>query len=461
MTRDKGQGTGKLLIRGGRVVDPANRLDGTADVLIEGDRVAKVGPRMSAAGAEVVDADGLLVFPGFIDLHVHLRSPGRQEQETVESGTRAAAKGGFTTICAMANTEPPADSRPVIEYLLAEARRSAVVNVLPIGAVTKGLSGESLAEFGELKAAGVVALSDDGRSIMNANLMRRALEYAKMFDLPVISHAEDTTLSAGGLMHEGVVSVKQGVQGIPSAAEAVMVARDLLLAEATGGRLHIAHVSAKETVELVKAAKGHGVAVTAEVTPHHLALTDEALGRYEPNYKMNPPLRGRADQAALRQALQEGTIDAIATDHAPHTQAEKEVELETAPFGVIGLETALGVLMTTLVTPGLLTLSQLATALSFRPAQILGIPRGALSPGAAADVTLVDPARDWTVTPGSFESKSGNSPFLGWQLHGAVTQVFVGGRRVVQDGHVVSAPQEVPGTLNSFQNLTSGRFKPA
>jgi len=427
----------KLLIRGGHVVDPANRLDGPADLLIEGGRIAKVGPRLTASDAGVVEAGGKLVFPGFIDLHVHLRSPGREDTETIATGSRAAAKGGFTTICAMANTDPPADNRTVVESLLAEAHRTAVVNVLPIGAVTRGLAGEALAEIGELKAAGVVALSDDGHSIMNAHLMRRALEYAKMFGLPIISHAEDTTLSAGGVIHEGLISVKQGVQGIPSVAEAVLVARDLLLAETTGGHLHVAHVSAQETVDLLRAAKARGVAVTAEATPHHLSLTDDALQAYEPNYKMNPPLRSSADQAALRGALRDGTIDLVATDHAPHAQAEKEVGLEMAPFGVIGLETALGVLMTTLVAPGLLTCSRLAEALSRRPAEVLGIPRGTLSPGAVADVTLVDPALAWTVTPGGFESKSSNSPFVGWQLRGGVTDVLVSGRWVVQGGLIV------------------------
>ena len=427
----------KLLIKGGRVVDPANQLDATVDILVEGDRITKVGPKLTANGASVVNADGALVFPGFVDLHVHLRSPGREEKETVATGSRAAAKGGFTTVCAMANTEPPADNRPVIEFLMAEARRSAVVNVLPVGAVTKGLAGESLAEIGELKASGVVALSDDGHSIMNAQLMRHALEYAKMFELPIISHAEDTNLSAGGVMHEGFVSVTQGVQGIPSAAEAVMVARDILLAEDAGARLHIAHVSAKETVELLRAAKRRGAAVTAEATPHHLALTDEALQTYEPNFKMNPPLRAAADQAALRAAVQDGTIDNIATDHAPHTLAEKEAGLEGAPFGVIGLETAFGVLMTTLVKPGTLEIAQLVTALCWRPAQILGIPRGTLSPGAVADITLVDPDETWTVTPALFESKSGNSPFIGWTLQGRVKDVYVGGRLVVQRAAVV------------------------
>lgn len=422
----------KILIRGGHVVDPANRLDGTADVLIDGDRIVQVGPKLSAAGAEILKADGKLVLPGFVDLHVHLRSPGREEKETVATGTRAAAKGGFTTICAMANTEPPADNRPVIEFLLAEARRHGLVHVLPIGAVTKGLAGEALAEFGELKAAGVVALSDDGHSIMNAQLMRRALEYAKMFGLTIISHAEDTTLSAGGVMHEGLAAVKQGLQGIPSAAESVIVARDCLLAEATGGRLHIAHVSAKETVEILRAAKARGIAVTAEVTPHHLAMTDDALAGYGTQYKMNPPLRGADDQAALRAALRDGILDVIATDHAPHTRAEKEREFESAPFGVIGLETALGVLMTALVAPGLLTVPQLVAALSWRPAQILGIPGGTLSPGASADVTLVDPGEHWTVTSAVFESKSDNSPFHGWSLRGRVTDVLVGGRVVCE-----------------------------
>lgn len=428
----------KILIRGGRVIDPANRLDCTTDLMIEDDKIAAIGGKLTPNGAQVIDADGQLVFPGFIDLHVHLRSPGREEKETVATGTRAAAKGGFTTICAMANTEPVADNRPVIEFLLAEARRSAVVNVLPIGAVTKGLAGESLAEIGELKAAGVVALSDDGKSIMNAQLMRHALEYAKMFDLPIISHAEDTDLSAGGVMHEGLVSVKQGVRGIPSASEAVMAGRDILLAEATGARLHLAHVSAKETIELIRGAKARGVSVTAEVTPHHLALTDEALHDYAPNYKMNPPLRSDADRAALRTALKDGVLDTIATDHAPHTQAEKEMELETAPFGVIGLETAVAVLLTVLVKPDLLSLGQLAAAMSWNPAQMLNLPRGTLGVGAIADVTVVDPGQTWQATAETFESKSSNSPFMGWALHGGVTEVFLAGRRIVHTGEVVS-----------------------
>lgn len=432
----------KILIRGGHVVDPANKIDSLCDVLIEDGRIVKVASKISAAGAEIIDASGKIVFPGFVDMHVHLRSPGREEKETVATGTRAAAKGGFTTVCAMANTDPPADSRPVIDYLLAEARRVAVVRVLAVGAVTKGLAGESLAEFGDLKAAGAVALSDDGQSIMNAQLMRRALEYAKMFDLPIITHAEDKTLSAGGVMHEGLVSVKQGIQGIPSEAETVMVARDILLAEASSSQLHIAHVSAAQTIELIRAAKARGVRVTAEVTPHHLALTDQALEQYETNFKMNPPLRSPQDQTVLKQALADGTIDVVATDHAPHTHAEKEVEIQTAPFGVIGLETALGVLMTVMVKPGLMTLSRLAEAMSWGPAKILKIPAGTLSIGAAADITLVDPAAEWTVTPSVFESKSGNSSFLGWSLSGRVTDVWVSGRRVLHNGTIINGKEQ-------------------
>ncbi|MBI4313449.1 MAG: dihydroorotase [Candidatus Omnitrophica bacterium] len=432
----------KLLIKGGRVVDPANKLDAACDILIEAGVIAKVAPKIAAADAEVLDASGKIVFPGFIDMHVHLRSPGREEKETVATGTRAAAKGGFTAICAMANTEPPADSRPVIDYLLAEARRVAAVRVLAVGAVTKGLAGESLAEFGDLKAAGAVALSDDGHSIMNAQLMRRALEYAQMFDLPIITHAEDKTLSAGGVMHEGLVSVKQGIQGIPSTAETVMAARDILLAEAAGGRLHIAHVSAGQTVDLIRAAKARGVQVTAEVTPHHLALTDQALGQYESNFKMNPPLRSPEDRTALQKALAAGVIDVVATDHAPHTHAEKELEIQTAPFGVIGLETALGVLMTVMVKTGLMTLSQLAEVMSLRAARILKISGGTLSVGAAADVAVVDPDSAWTVTPSVFESKSGNSSFLGRTLNGRVTDVCVSGRPVLRNGIIVNGKEQ-------------------
>ena len=428
----------KILIKNGRIIDPANQLDKQADLLIDQGKIASVGKNLKASGAQVIEADGKWVLPGFIDLHVHLRSPGQEEKETVQTGARAAAVGGFSSICAMANTDPVADRRPMIEFLVSEAQRVGLVNVLPVGAVTKGLKGESLAEMGELQKAGAVAFSDDGHSIMNSNLMRRALEYTKMFDAPILAHEEDTLLSAEGVMHEGEISLRQGVAGIPSAAESVMVSRDLLLVKATGGKLHLCHVSTQEAVEMIRWAKKQKLPVTAEVTPHHLSLTEDDLAEHDPVFKMKPPLCASDDQKALRDALADGTIDAVATDHAPHTNADKELGLKAAPFGVIGLETALGVVMTRLVHPGALSPQRLAESLSFRPAQILGIDKGTLSVGAPADVTIVDPDLEWTVTPDSFESKSQNCPFMGWKLKGKVTDLLVGGREIVRAGNITA-----------------------
>lgn len=426
----------KILIKGGRIIDPANGVDDTLDVLIEDGKIAWIGKSgrkkttdpPSPTPDHVLDATGLVVCPGFVDLHVHLREPGQEYKETIATGTRAAAKGGFTSICCMANTDPPNDNRSVTDFILDKAKREGIVNVFPIGAITKGLGGEELAEIGELHEAGCVAISDDGKPVMNAELMRRALEYASMFSIPVISHCEDANLSGKGVMHEGAVSTGLGLKGIPSAAEAVMVARDLLLAELTGGKLHIAHVSAAESIRFIREAKGRGVKVTCEATPHHLSLTDEAVRSFSPNTKVNPPLRSAEDVAAVQEGLKNGTIDAIATDHAPHAVHEKEQEYDRAPFGISGLETALGLAITSLVEPGILSLKEVIARLTITPARVMGLQKGTLSVGADADLTIFDPSRQWTVDVSRFESKGKNSPFHGWTLRGQVVATIVGGR---------------------------------
>ncbi len=421
----------RLLIKGGRLIDPAQRIDGTMDLLIENGKVAEAGKGLKAAGAEEIDARGKIVSPGFIDLHVHLRSPGQEHKETIATGSRAAVNGGFTTICTMANTDPVVDSTTVVEYLKAQSAKVGLVNILPYAAVTIGLKGETLTEMGELQQAGVVGFSDDGAPIMNAGVMRRALEYSRLTGLPILAHCEDKNLTGNGVVHEGLTAARLGLAGMPAEAETVMIARDLLLAQATGGRLHIAHVSTAQGVELIRAAKAKGVPVTAEVAPHHLTLTEEKLAGYDPCFKMNPPLRTSADLKALREGLQDGTLDAVATDHAPHSVVEKESELAHAPFGVIGLETAFSVLFSSLAEKGLLDLSTLIAALTIRPAQILGIDRGRLQPGAPADVAILDPEAEWTVEAKALVSKATNSPFLGWRLKGLVTDVVVGGRQVL------------------------------
>ncbi len=378
----------------------------------------------------VFDAGGLVVCPGFIDMHVHLREPGREDAETIATGTAAAAKGGFTSICCMPNTAPPNDSQSVTEFIRDRARQAGLVSVYPIGAISKGLKGEELAEIAELARAGCVAVSDDGRPVMNAALMRRALEYTSMFGLPVIAHEEDLHLAEGGVMHEGRVSTELGLKGIPPEAEAVMVARDILLAEQAGGRLHIAHVSTAAAVRLIREAKARGVAITGEATPHHFTLTDEAVRGFSPNAKMNPPLRSAEDVKAIQDALADGTLEVIATDHAPHTVQEKEQEFDAAPFGIVGLETALGLIISRLVLPGVLTLPQAIAALTLHPARVLGLPTGRLTPGTDADITIIDPAKTWTVDVTQFASRSHNSPFHGWTLTGEVVATLVRGRVV-------------------------------
>ncbi len=424
--------TGSVLIAGGRVVDPAQSLDDHLDVLIEDGRVTRLGEKLRAKNVERVDARGRVVCPGFIDLHAHLREPGREDKETIASGTRAAAAGGFTAVCAMPNTDPVNDQAGITRAILDKAAAVGVVRVYPIGAITKGSQGEELAEYGDLKDAGCVAVSDDGRPVRSARVMRRALEYALAFDLAVIDHCEEPTLSEGASMNEGPVATWLGLRGAPAAGEAVMVERDVLLAELTGGRLHIAHLSAAASADAVRRGKARGIRVTAEVTPHHLFLTDELVREraYDTSTKMNPPLRSEADRRALIEALLDGTVDCIATDHAPHTQDDKRVEYDQAAFGIVGLETAVSLCLDRLVRPGLVTLPRIVSLLSTRPARLLDLPGGSLAVGAAGDVTILDHDRRHVVDPDRFESKGRNTPFAGLSLTGRAVTTIVAGRIV-------------------------------
>jgi dihydroorotase len=421
-----------ILIANGRVIDPATGTDAVQDVLVRDGAIARVGPGLGrrAEGVEVLDATGKVVAPGLIDLHVHLREPGYEYKETIETGTRAAAAGGFTAVCCMANTDPVNDTRAVTDYILAKARAEGVVRVYPIGALTRGLAGKELAEHAELAEAGCVGFSDDGRPVMNAALLRRAMEYTLPFGLPVISHAEDVNLTRGASMNEGVVSMELGLTGAPAAAEDAMVARDILLAELTGAHLHVAHISTAGAVRLVREAKARGVHVTAEVTPHHLLLTEEAVRTYDTNAKMNPPLRTRADCEALIAALADGTIDCVATDHAPHALSEKEGEYDRAAFGVVGLETALALLHDRLVRTKRLDLPTLIARMSHGPARLANLPGGTLAPGSPADITILDPEREVTIDPRSFQSRSRNTPFAGLRVRGAPAVTIVDGRVV-------------------------------
>jgi dihydroorotase len=421
----------RLIIAGGTVVDPETGRVAGADLLLEDGRIGAVEApgAFESADADVFDARGLLVMPGLVDMHVHLREPGYEYKETIQTGARAALAGGFTSVACMANTEPVNDSGAVTQYILDRARIAGLARVYPIGALSAGLKGQRLAEIGEMHRAGIVAVSDDGRPVMDAALMRRALEYTRMFDLPVIAHEEDEHLAAGGCMNEGVTSLRLGLRGVPAAAEEVMIGRDIALARLTGGRLHLAHISTAGSVALVREAKAQGVGVTAEVTPHHLFLTEEAVEGYGTHVKMAPPLRTRADVDALRAALADGTIDAIATDHAPHHHDEKEVEFDQAANGVVGLETALPLVLR-LAAENAVPLPRLVAALTIGPARILKLPAGTLAAGGAADVTLVDPERRWRVEARAFRSKSRNTPFEGWEMAGRAVAVFVGGRLV-------------------------------
>jgi dihydroorotase len=421
-----------LVIRGGRVIDPAAGVEGLRDVVVRDGTIAALtaaghGPREG----EQIDATGCWVVPGLIDMHVHLREPGYEYKETVATGTHAAAVGGFTAVACMANTNPVNDSAAVTEFIRERAAAAGQARVYPIGAVSVGLHGERLAEIGEMRRAGIVAVSDDGQPIADAALMRRALEYGTMFGLPVIAHEEDRALAGAGVMHEGPTAFRLGLKGIPAAAEEMMVARDVALAERTGGQLHIAHVSTTGAVALLRAAKQRGLRVTAEVTPHHFTLTEAAVGTYDTNAKMNPPLRSAADVAAVVEGLRDGTIDVIASDHAPHHRDEKDVEFEAAANGIIGLETTLPLTLR-LVREAGLPVEVAVRALSVNPARVLGVPGGTLAPGSPADVTVIDPARRWTVEVGALASRSRNTPFGGWEMIGAAVATIVGGRIVYQ-----------------------------
>jgi dihydroorotase len=420
--------TMNMLIKGGRVIDPAQGTDEVLDVLVQDGKIAKIGKNLKGEG-EVIDAAGKIVTPGFIDLHVHLRDPGQEYKEDIVTGTRAAAAGGFTSVACMPNTNPVNDSKAITLYIRNKAREEGFVNVFPVGAVTKGSKGESLAEMGELKDAGCLAVSDDGKPVASGELMRRAMEYSRPFGLVVISHAEDLSIVGEGVMNDGFVATEIGLKGIPWVAEDAAVARDVMLAEFTGARLHVAHVSTKGAVEIVRQAKKRGVKVTCEATPHHFTLTDEAVRGYNTNAKMNPPLRGAEDVAAVRAGLADGTIDAIATDHAPHHIDEKNVEFNIALNGIVGLETALPLTLK-LVEEKVLPLADAVARLTIGPARALGIPRGTLEPGAPADVTVIDPDLAWTVEPAKLQSKSKNTPFGGWQMKGAAVYTVVGGKLV-------------------------------
>lgn len=420
----------KLLIKNGRVIDPASGHDAVADVLLEDGLVAGVGQNISAADAELFDASGLIVAPGFIDMHVHLREPGFEHAETIETGARAAAAGGFTSICPMPNTSPVNDSATVTSYIVEKARRHAVVNVFPIGAITKGSNGEELAAISSMRKAGAVAISDDGRPVMNARVMRRAMEFARSCGIPVINHCEDLHLSAGGDMHEGLESVKRGLRGIPSCSEDVMVARDILLAEVTGARYHVAHISARHSVDMVQFAKARGLAVTAEVTPHHFALADRDMPPYDSNYKMKPPLRSGCDVDAMVRGIVSGAIDAIATDHAPHPGDAKMQEFEKCPFGILGLETAIGVSLEQLVHTGKIDVVKLVKLFTTGPANVLNLNRGTLAKGATADVTIFSTDREWTYDVNKSASKSRNSPFDGHTFRGGQVATIVNGEIV-------------------------------
>ena len=409
------------------MIDPASGTDKPADVLIQDGVVAAIGARMQAPGAEILDAAGLIVAPGFIDMHVHLREPGFEHAETIETGARAAAAGGFTSICCMPNTLPVNDSATVTSYIVERARKLAITNVFPIGAITRNSAGEELAAVGSMKAAGVVAISDDGRPVMNARVMRRAMEFARSFDLPVIDHCEDLNLSAGGDMHEGYQSVRLGLRGIPACSEDVMVARDILLAQITGARFHVAHISTRNAVAMVTYAKQQGLPVTCEVTPHHFALTDSQMLPYDSNFKMKPPLRTAWDAGAVLDGIVSGAIDAIATDHAPHPGSEKMQEFEKCPFGILGLETALGLALEYLVHSGKITLSRLVALFTTGPEGVLHLGRGTLKPGAPGDVTIFSSDREWTYDVNQSLSKSRNSPFDGRTFRGGPVATVVDG----------------------------------
>jgi len=424
-----------ILIRGGQIIDPG-RLNAVADILIEDGKIAAVGQHLTAPrGSTIIEAKDRLVLPGFVDLHVHFREPGFEYKETIQSGAAAAVAGGFTTVCCMPNTNPVNDNQAITEFMLDRAREAGLANVLPIGAITKGSEGKELAEIGDLRRAGCVAISDDGRPVMNSLVMRRAMEYALAFDVPVVDHCEDLHLAEGGCMNEGLVSTELGLPGMPAAAEDVMVARNVALAELTGARLHLAHISTEGSVRMVREAKSRGIKVTAEACPHHFTITEEVVRGYNTHAKMNPPLRTWKDVQAIKEGLRDGTIDAIATDHAPHATQEKQQGFTDAPFGIVGLETAWPLTLA-LVEEGILSIESAVERLSTAPAKAFGLSKGTLAVGADADVVVADPQESWEVDPAKFRSKSRNTPFAGWKVKGRIKTTIVGGRVVFETSQV-------------------------
>ena len=416
-----------LCISGGRVIDPSRDFDHVTDLWVHDGRIAGCGPHPHLRADRTLDARGKIVCPGLIDMHVHLREPGREEDETIATGTAAALAGGVTSVACMPNTEPALDSQAAAEFVCLQAQRAGNANVYPVGAITKGREGKELAEIGGLVAGGAVAFTDDGSPVVSSEIMRRAMEYCKMFDRAVLSHSEDLELSKNGVMNEGFESMRLGLRGYPAVAEEVMVYREIALARLTGARVHILHVSTAGSVELVRRGKENGVRVTGEACPHHLTLTDECLSSFDSNFKMSPPLRTRADVEALLEGLRDGTLEVLATDHAPHAPEKKTRELDQAPNGIIGLETFLPVCIRALIEPGILTWPQMLAKMTVNPARVLGIDRGTLREGSVADVTVIDPGAEWTIDPAQFRSRSRNSPFAGWKVRGRACAVLVGG----------------------------------
>lgn len=422
----------QILIKGGHLIDPANKKNGQFDLLISKGKIEAVEPEgkiKDIPGADIIDAKGAIVTPGFCDMHVHFREPGHEYKETIETGSQSAAAGGFTTVAVMPNTSPVNDNRSVTEFILSQAKETSNINILPIGAITKGLRGETLSDMGELKEAGCIGYSDDGRPVSNSEIMRRALEYSKMFDLPCIQHSEVLELTQGGSMNEGIVSTELGLKGMPTEAEDIMVHRDICLLPKTGGRLHVAHISSGGSVDLVRQAKAKGLAVTCEVAPHHFTLTHDACRGYDTNAKMSPPLRTQSDLDMIKEGMRDGTIDIIATDHAPHDRVDKQVEFSKACFGIVGLETALPLTLK-MVDEKIISLERAIDMLTFQPNQLFKLDKGSLGIGKAADITLFDEKMEYTIDPSQFRSRSKNSPYKGWKVRGKVLRTLVNGKTV-------------------------------